>query len=185
MKRSDAETAFYIPFLYLWGLQWMADAVLQYAWMWDPDHKIRTVLLWIAAAASAVLLLRGFRGGQAGAAGRPVRDAMWPLLAAGALVLAAVLLVRLGVVHQLFADTYRSFVLAGFYIVLGRFWGRELVWLGLWLLVISMVITAKYFGYAPIVLGFFGGASLIACGVIFRLWLWRSSAGRSRSPLKL
>jgi len=160
----------------------MADSVLQYAWMWDPDHKIRTVLLGIAAAASAVLLLRGFRGGQAGTERRLALDAMWPLLAAAALVLAAVLLVRLGVVHQLFADTYRSFVLAGFYIVLGRFWGRELIWLGLWLLAISVIMTAKYLGYAPIVLGFFGGASLIACGVMFRLR--RSSAGRGRSLLK-
>lgn len=177
---------FYIPLLWIWGVQWMADAALQIAWAFDPDGAVRTLLLWTAAALSALYTAAAWiKNRQAkrrkAAELLPLEEehptmrskaspfSWMPLLVAAVLIAAAVLLVRFGAVGWLFTDVFRSLVLALFYIGLGLRIGRELVFLGLWLLALCAFISVWYLGFAPIVLGLFGGASLIACAIMVRL----------------
>lgn len=203
MKRLAAEAYSFIPYLYIWGLQWMADSLLQYFRVLDPNGAIRMALLGAAAVLSLFCAVRGLgrRGNKehprsdsiggvfpdsgsasgsigtasdvgAGSKGSPSTSATWaiPLLAAAALLVIVVLLSRLEIVPLFTAELFRSFALSCFYLYAGMKLGREIVYLGLWLLSLSVIITVWYLGYAPIILGFSAGASLLACAVILRIW---------------
>jgi hypothetical protein len=182
----------------------MANSLLQYFRVLDPNGTIGMVLLWAAAVLSIFYAVRGLgsRGKKAhprsgsidGAPGSGSDSATigtasgevdadsegshsasapgWaiPVLAAAALLVIVVLLSRLGVVPLFTAELSRSFALACFYLYVGMKLGREIVYLGLWLLSLSIIITVWYLGYAPIILGFSAGASLLACAVILRIW---------------
>jgi hypothetical protein len=183
----------------------MADSLLQYFRVLDPNGTFRMVLLWAAAVLSIIYAIRGLgrRGKKAhprsdsigdiisdsgsgsgsigtasgdvgaGSEGSPSASAPgWaiPVLAAAALLFIVVLLSRLEIVPLFTAELSRSFALACFYLYAGMKLGREIVYLGLWLLSLSIIITVWYLGYAPIILGFSAGASLLACAVILRIW---------------
>lgn len=174
MKRETTEAYQTNPYLYIWGVQWMADSLLQYFWMADPHGTIRKTTLVLAALLSIVWLIRGAAKRTpatspqgAGIGGSALGTAA--LLAALLLVIAA-LLTRAEGVPPYFAELFRSVILALFYIGIGVRLGRELVYLGSLLLALVIVIWGWYLGYAPIVLGFAGGASLLVCAVIFRIW---------------
>lgn len=204
MKRLAAEAYSFIPYLYIWGLQWMANSLLQYFRVLDPNGAIRMVLLSAAAVLSIFFAVRGLGrrgkkahpssasiGGDPGSSSgsgsigtasgevsadsegsHPTSAPGWaiPVLAAAALLLIVVLLSRLEIVPLFAAELSRSFALACFYLYVGMKLGREIVYLGLWLLSLSIIITVWYLGYAPIILGFSAGASLLACAVILRIW---------------
>lgn len=169
----------YTPYLYIWGVQWMGSSFLQYLWQLDPSGTIHNVLLGAAVVLSAVFLWRG-AGKESPAASSdasslavvPASAAAWllPAAVAAVLLVAALLLVRLEIISPLVAELLRAIVLAVFYIGIGALMGRELVYLGVWLLALAAVIGVWYLGYAPIVLGFSAGASLLACALIFRFW---------------
>lgn len=169
----------YTPYLYIWGVQWMGSSFLQYLWQLDPNGTIRNVLLGAAVVLNAVFLWRGAGKESHAASGDasspavvPASAAAWllPAAIAAVLLVAALLLVRLEIISPLVAELLRAIVLAVFYIGIGALMGRELVYLGVWLLALTAVIGVWYLGYAPIVLGFSAGASLLACALIFRFW---------------
>ncbi|MDF2715472.1 MAG: hypothetical protein K0R28_2397 [Paenibacillus sp.] len=179
MKRLAAEAYSTIPYLYIWGFQWIADSLLQYGWMLDPQGTIRTILLWTAAGLSVVYWIRGrsrhrdaalARAGSNTVSGDgdtrsdPGSDSgggWWiPAIAAAGLLLVVVLLARLELVPLFTAELSRSFVLACLYVYAGIKLGREIVYLGLWLSALT------------------GGASLLACAVMFRLWGKAGGSGR-------
>lgn len=169
MKQAKAETYWTIPYLTIWGIQWMADSLLQYIWMIDPSGAFRKVLLIAAAAVSAVYLIRDARS-------YAVKERHWnvktgvPAVAAAIVLLVIVQLVRLGLIPPLYTELLRSLLLAGFYLYVGVSLNRELVHLAVWLGALTAVIGTWYLGYAPIILGFSGGASLLACATIFTFW---------------
>lgn len=169
MKRYAAEVYGASPYLFIWGIQWMIDSLLQYGWILDPNGSFRNVLVWTAVVLSIVYVFRGFGKSMH----PPVRlgARLWiPALAAAVLLLVALQVSRLEMIPLFSAELLRSLALACFYMLIGAFLGRELVYLGLWLLALCVVIAVWYVGYAPIILGFSGGASMIACVLIFRFW---------------
>ncbi|PYI50695.1 hypothetical protein [Paenibacillus flagellatus] len=181
MNRNAAQAYSFIPYLIIWGVQWMTDSLLQYMWKWDPDGLFRTVLAWTALAATALIFAARSRrgsanraavdGGGEGTSARSAARGVWlPAAIAAVLLAIAVPVAWADVMPLYFAELFRAFVLALFYVAAGFALGRELVYLGAWLLVLTAVIGYGYLGYAPIVLGFSGGASLVACAVIIRLW---------------
>lgn len=101
------------------------------------------------------------------------------MLSAAALLIVVILLVRIELVPLFAAELFRSFALACFYLFLGSKLGREIGYLGLWLLSLSVLIAVWYLGYAPIILGFSAGASLLACAIMIRLWSRDSSDSRN------
>ncbi|MEF3306740.1 hypothetical protein [Paenibacillus sp. GYB003] len=169
MKRNKAEAYWTVPYLTIWGTQWMADSLLQYIWMADPHGAVRKTLLGVAAALTVLLVVRD-RVGRSAASSRQVAAVGIPALAAAALLLVVALSARLGTTALFVPELLRCFLLAAFYVWIGVRLGRELVYLGLWLAALGIVIWSFYLGYAPIILGFSGGASLLACALIFRFW---------------
>ena len=59
-RAGDASTAGqgvadrYAPYLYIWGTQWIADAVLQYVWLADSQPLVRMI-----SVGAALLLTLG------------------------------------------------------------------------------------------------------------------------------
>lgn len=166
---SQAEAAAYSPYLYIWGTEWTANAFLQILWKWDPDGTIRAILLWAAAGLSALFLLLGSRN-KTERRGERRLGGMIPLLVAAVLLLVVLLISQIVSTGLFFPVVLRTIALALFYLFLGAVLGRELLYLGIWLLALSGIIAYWFLGYAPIVLGLFGGLSLIACALILRLW---------------
>jgi hypothetical protein len=167
----------------------MGSSFLQYLWPLDPHGTIRTVLLGAAVVLSALFLWRGAGKNSPAApaeasvepsAETPALDSVtapspaagWrsPAAIAAVLLAAVLLLVRMEIISPLVAELLRAVVLAVLYIGIGASLGRELVYLGVWLLVLTAVVGVWYLGYVPIVLGFSAGASLLACALIFRFW---------------
>lgn len=169
MKRKPARADWMIPYLYIWGLQWMLDSLLRYFWMVDPHGAIRTTLLWMAAAGSVVCLLTRARRRTDRSESTGMLSWMLAIAAVGCLLLVVALLVRFDVMPLVFPELLRSLALACFYGYVGSRLGRDFVYLGVWLFVLGIVIAGWYAGYAPIVLGFSEGASLLACAVMLRL----------------
>ncbi|GAA3409914.1 hypothetical protein ACFFNY_31100 [Paenibacillus hodogayensis] len=171
-----------IPYLYIWGIQWMASSLLYYWWMLDPAGTIRAVLPWVALALSAAVAFARRRnkpqGAPAGGSAPTWRNVAIAGLCAAvvlALFLAVLLYAGVNASPLLYAELFRAFALAAFYAYTGWRFGRELVFLGIWLIALLVVVAGWYAGYAPIVLGVSEGASLIACAFI--LQLWRKTAG--------
>lgn len=171
--------------------------MLQYGWMLDPHGTIRTLLLWAAAGLSVVYWIRGRKRRREAAHAHSSADAAsgndgtrsdpsaapeggwWiPAIAAAGLLLVVVLLARLELVPLFTAELFRSIVLSCVYVLAGMKLGREVVFLGVWLLALTVIIAVWYLGYAPIVLGISGGASLLACAFMFRVWGKAGGGGR-------
>src|SRR4051812_4053177 len=102
----------------------MVDSFLQYVWMLDPNGSFRNILIWTAVALSLIYMLSGLHRSARTSARFDTRQLL-AVLAAGALLLAVVLIVKLGVIPLFSAELMRSFVLACFYIVIGARLGRE------------------------------------------------------------
>jgi hypothetical protein len=63
----------------------------------------------------------------------------------------------------LYTELYRALVLAGCYLLLGRFLSRRFTALALWLVLLTVITAWAYFGFAPFALGLMSGLSLMAC----------------------
>lgn len=157
-----------IPFFYIWGVQWVLSAVLEYAWPWESVGTAQT-------AAAAAALAASFAAGYRRAAGRPARN-----LRAGALLPAALpalvivasmwLLIHVQAFDGGHLHLLLTLLLSLFFVQAGWAAGGEWIALGLSLLALSFLIALRYLGYAPLILGGFGGLSLIAAAVVLQLW---------------
>ena len=68
----------------------------------------------------------------------------------------------------LYTELYRALVLAGLYLLLGRYLSRKFTALALWLVLLAGIIAWAYLGFAPFALGLMSGLSLIACHLLLR-----------------
>jgi hypothetical protein len=159
-----------IPLLFIWGLQGLCNAAYDIFIRWLPVVPIKT---YTTAAASLVSLLfvvkaaaSASRSGQltASALGR----LLWMTLPFWVVVGGAVLLQHVQAVDLFYTDLFRALLLSFFYVLLGLFVSRHLVWLGLWLFALCALLSLRYLGFVPVILDMYGGLSLIACGVILR-----------------
>jgi hypothetical protein len=162
----------YIVFLIIWGSQGMLSSCIDFFGQWEAVDRLQQLTLWLAAAATLWALWRvyrpaaaaetGDRNGNGNGTGNEwsYQGGSWLLLS---LMSAATVLVLLYVRPSgpLFIPLLKSFILAAGYSQLGIWIGRPLVWLGLWLFALTFVVTLFYLGYAPMVLGGFGGLSML------------------------
>jgi hypothetical protein len=164
---ADRYAPYFAPYLYIWGTQWIADAVLQYVWLADSQPSVRLILV-----GAALLLTLGWAAGGARRGTRrdgTHRTGRATMLPPAALALFAAALFYAKETHLFFADVFRAVFLALFYVLIGGLLrNKPLLWLGLWLFALCVVMAVFYLGYAPAVLGFFGGASLLVCAAILR-----------------
>lgn len=172
----------YNPYLYIWGAQWITQALLAYFWNLEPQSIAVTVTIGLAALLSALLFVVRWNRGRTATVRRNDAPRSQPTThRAIFLVPLCFVLVSIGLLLYVAPESYmlydllRALGLAFFYIVIGLWLGRELVYLGLWLFALTVIVSIWFLGFAPLVLLFFGGLSLLACAVIFRLWA-RSAA---------
>mgnify|MGYP001466411330 CR=1 FL=1 len=166
------------PYAFIWGIQSVVRACLQYIWIWPYAE-------WIFPATAIPALLVSLyvwvkqtrRPPDPEGAGLPFSSVRLILLFAAAA--GSILLLRMiNAVDPLFIPVIAALALSTCYFALGKWLGKPLTYLGLWLCALTAVISLRYLGYASAVLGSFGGLSLIALG--WMIGRWRRSLGPSR-----
>ncbi|CAG7634989.1 hypothetical protein PAESOLCIP111_03613 [Paenibacillus solanacearum] len=163
----------YAVWLYVWGAEWLLSAAISF---FDPGDAYAAwrlgVLVAAAVASAAVWLLRRRHAGKPSAVGyAPVR-AVLPVLACA---LIAAVLVRTGTVSPAYTPLLKGIVLAAAYGALCTTLGRPLLYMSLWMLALTITVAYAYLGYASVLLGGFGGLSLLTLGLLVNLWhtLWK------------
>jgi hypothetical protein len=162
----------YIPLLTIWGSQWIAAAILDMLLYWPYADTLRTGSAAVAVILSVIQIY--YTAGRRDKANRQEADTalrLWMSLPFVVAVGAALLLYYIHAADRNFIEMLRALLLAFCYVQLGVFIGRQLVYLGLWLFALCGVTGMWYLGFAPILLGLFGGLSLIACGLMIKRWI--------------
>jgi hypothetical protein len=169
----------YNPYLYIWGAQWITSALLIYIWNLEHNHIALTITVWAAALLTLLVFVLGLKqrskhesGQRSTPSSLPSRSNhpfMW-VIPICYLIASAGLFMQAADQGYFLFDLLRALVLGFIYTVLGVRLGRELIYLGIWLLALTAILTIWYLGFAPLVLMFFGGWSLVACAVILRIW---------------
>jgi hypothetical protein len=158
----------YLSLFYIWGLEQAAGAAAEVFWVWTYPGWLRPALFALALLASLAVLFNA-RSKNAVPADARVPNASAALFVPAVLCAAAALLLwRIGAFSPPVGAILRAVALSLFYAVLGALSVRRLLYLGLWLFALTAYISLAYLGFTPVVLSFFGGASLIACGWIIR-----------------
>lgn len=173
MSNKQAEAAYrkaapFTAFLYIWGLQWALSAGLRFLGQWWDIEPLQPAVMWAALTASAILLFRAFRSDGANLT----------LSGAGTPFSAAVLLVVVGIyaltrwkgIDPLVWPLLKGVVLTLTYAWLSRWLGRPLLYLSLWMLVLTVTVAWSYLGFAQVALGVFGGLSMMALAWMIRMW---------------
>lgn len=170
-KQTEAayrKAAPYAAFLYIWGLQWALSAGLGFLAQWQDLEPLQPAVMWAALAASAVLLFRIFRQGGANLASSGAATAF---CAAVLLVVAGIYaLARWKGIDPLVWPLLKGAVLTLAYGWLSRRLGRPLLYLSLWMLVLTVTVAWSYLGFAQVALGVFGGLSMMALAWMIGMW---------------
>ncbi|WP_010272728.1 hypothetical protein [Paenibacillus senegalensis] len=157
----------YIPLLYIWGIQWIFQAFIGLLDDGSFPAWLSFALVAIAAALSAlVIAFAGKPEKPLSLSWTNIRRFALPYLLFAAI---ALLLFSLEVVERYFFPLFQGLVLSLFYMKLGLVFRRVFLYLGLWLLTLSIVIAWAYLGFLPFVISSMGGCSLIVCGLLLRL----------------
>jgi hypothetical protein len=158
----------YLPLFYIWGLVEAAGAAAEVFWVWTYPDWLRPALFIAALLLSLAVLFNARQKDAVPVDSSPF--AVSPVLFVPAAVCAAALLLlwHIGAFGPAVAAVLRAIALSLLYTVFGAVSERRLLYLGLWLFALTAYISLAYIGFAPVVLSFFGGASLIACGWILR-----------------
>jgi hypothetical protein len=155
---------------YIWGIQWIANGILDVFNETSMLKTIKLITLLLAALASLliILLLRS----QDITLPQFKRQAwltykmLFPLLI---LIGSLVLLWYIAESDSLLIfHVLRALLLAFFYVILGALLGKELIWLGCWLFGLVVIVSIWYLGYAPFVFEGMGGLSLLTSGWIIQ-----------------
>ncbi|NHN32311.1 hypothetical protein [Paenibacillus agricola] len=157
----------YIVFFIIWGSQGLLAAVLEFLEQWFPIGRWGLVLVGIAIAASLFALWRINQSKQAnvnkaarGAQSNKGRAVVPVLLAVGAVWTMG----YVQAIDPLYTPLLKSFILAVGYAQLGVWLGKPFIGMGIWLFVLTIVVAVEYLGLASVLLGGFGGVSMLASG---------------------
>lgn len=173
MRSYLPKTSSLLPLFHVWGIQWIFHAGIQIYYRWYEPSWAEPVSLGIAAVISLVLLFRKPRETEAG----EWQMTLWMLLPFAVLALSALLLAYAGAVDWTFGGMIRGLFAAFLYVQLGVLLGRSLVYVGLWLLALSIVVSIFYLGFAPIATELMGGFSLIGAGLLLQAWSRQEARG--------
>ncbi|OCT16031.1 hypothetical protein A8709_10465 [Paenibacillus pectinilyticus] len=184
-KRKDwlHEAQGFIALLFIWGTEWVFNAVIDFAIYWRDWDWLKQAAFITAVVASLIQIwgMRKLFGPREGAGDSKANEdsarssSGWGhpfmLVLPGALLIAAVaLLEAIGAVNPLFAPILRAFLLAIGFVQAGLLLGRSLIYLGLWLFVLTAIMGVWYLGYSGVILEGMGGISLLVSGYMLRVW---------------
>lgn len=166
LSAARSEAAPYAVYLYIWGLAWIASAALVFL-----QQFVQPGISPIAITAVAVLATEGVIYYR-----RRTNRAVPSKLGIGVIAAAPVVmgmifvLARFGWIHPLDGYIGKGVLLAVLYAGLSRSLGRPVVYLSIWQFAVVLTIGWSYLGYAPVLIDAFGGAGMIALGVMIQLW---------------
>ena len=176
-KAWIGEASALVPLLSIWGAEWIFSALVDVAIIWRDFDWLKQAAFITAIIASLIQIwnmrkeLRTDEGASHGVTNRSGWGHPIFLLLPGALLIAAVaLLEAIGAVGPLFAPLLKAFILAIGFVQFGLLLGRPLIYLGLWLFVLSVIMGVWYLGYSAVILEGMGGISLLASGYMLRIW---------------
>ncbi|OGX61605.1 MAG: hypothetical protein A2189_06025 [Paenibacillus sp. RIFOXYA1_FULL_44_5] len=156
-----------LPYLIIWGGEWMVFAGLKYAGQWKNTEWIISIIAVLAVLLSAWTLYRQLHSVKtSGLSFTPIKLAV-PFLV---LLLSTALLQHIQAVEPYFVDFFRIQMLIFFYLVIGALGIRPLIWMGLWLFALSWIAGIWYLGYSVFILSFCGGLSLVASAWIVQMY---------------
>jgi hypothetical protein len=167
MIQNRRRLAVFIPFFIIWGLQWMIDALLDFWGPWNPNGLVHTGITGIAVILSIVAALRQSRDSSS--------DSLWSsgiksYLPVVALLASLWLLIYVQAIDVNYLHLFLVVALILIFLQMGIHSGSELIWLGLWLFVLTLILSIWYLGYTGVILEFFGGLSMLAAAIIIYLW---------------
>lgn len=156
----------YLVWLMIWGIQSVLASTLEFIGQWLNVSPWQSIPLWIALAASAVVIWRDVRLGVWGKVTIPAGASVWSVI----MIIVAVW--TLGYVHAAdvsFIPLMKSFIVAASLAQLGVWLGRPILYIGIWQFVLTVVVATQYLGLASVVLGGAGGLSMI--GLAWMLYI--------------
>ena len=183
LRNSINQTGKTLLLFYIWGLQWIVIAGIDFFGNAKYGAEFRLVTVVIAIAISIVVIFSknkqlNAKPKQTVSDSTDTPISKWRNLRLNARVLiplahvigSVFLLIYILQADLFFIPILRALVLSFFYVVLGVFLGRQLIYLGLWLFALCAIVSIWYLGFAPLVLELFGGLSLVVCGRILQIW---------------
>lgn len=154
------------PFLFVWGtyctlgflgLHWLKEL---YATLYFPIGAAVCMLLsvWI-----------GIRiGRRNGKPDRRMGILFW--LPGLAMFIGFYLIMALGLIKPEYISLFSLLITGIYYIQLGSMLGKEMIYLGFWFMIVVVVTRLFFMDVQNLVLGIFGGGSIILTGFIVRRW---------------
>jgi hypothetical protein len=164
----------YAIFLYIWGFQWVISAGLNFFEQWRDLQAFQEGTVISAAVLSIVVALFGKRSLL-----RRANDSFVAVLLLCLIMLVGAVLILdyIQAIDPFFLPVLNSFVLAIGYAFLSIYLGRPLMFMSIWLFVLTGVVAVWYIGFSALLLKGFGGLSLIALAWLIGQW----NRGRRRS----
>lgn len=159
------------PYTAIWGFQWLVNALLQYIWIWpfqDWAHiatvvpaLVATLWVWVKQSSQPESSLSNFLTSL--------------IILFFVMILGTTIWLQyIQAINLFFAPIFHTFMLSLANIVLagwlGERSGKPFVYIGLWLFLLTIITSYLYIGFVHLVLGAFGGLSLLANSWILRLW---------------
>jgi hypothetical protein len=162
------------PWLYLfyiWGAQLLLSGFVDLIGEETSFKTIKLSILLAAVLISFVLLLSN-RSPAPSLIKLDLQKGKYTTLLPLAIIVGSFILLWLieASDRTLIFHVIRAQLLAFFYVLLGTFLGKQLVWLGLWLFALTAIVSLWYLGYVPLVLEAMGGLSLMVCGWVLLSW---------------
>jgi hypothetical protein len=156
---------------YIWGTQLLLTGILDLIEVNSPVNTIKLMILSAAVLSSVVLLLFS-RSPVPNLTKFELQKGKYTSLLPLAIIVGSFILLWLNEAADktLILHVLRAQLLAFFYVLLGTFLGKQLVWLGLWLFALTAVVSLWYLGFVPLVFEALGGISLLVCGWVLLSW---------------
>ncbi|SFM03460.1 hypothetical protein SAMN03159341_114121 [Paenibacillus sp. 1_12] len=151
----------YLIWLIIWGFQSVTASTLEFIGQWVNVDPWQPLPLWIALAASAVVLWRKIRLGAL-----PRFTISGGLSAVSIIIIIGAIWTHWYVqaANPFFIALLKSFIIAASLAQLGAWLGRPILYIGIWQFVLTVVVAIQYLGLASVVLGGAGGLSMLGLG---------------------
>jgi hypothetical protein len=162
---------------YIWGTQLLLTGFLDLLGEQSSLKTIKLIMLLAAVLVSLALLLFQHAPTPGRIQFNPQKG-KYTILLPLAIVVGSFILLWINEASDktLILHVVRAELLAFFYVLLGTFLGKQLVWLGFWLFALTAIVSLWYLGYVPLVFEAMGGLSLIVCGWVLLSWSAREEA---------
>lgn len=161
LRRSIA--ALFAPYAAIWGVQWAMNAFLQYIWLWPYQNWVLPATVIPSLAATLWVWNRQLRQTATTVPSFHIAVIVLVVIMISGMM---ILLQAIRAIELFFAPIFHTSLLSILYVFFGgwldRRYGISFLCLGVWLFSLTIIIGIWFPGFAPVVLGFFGGLSLIA-----------------------